>query len=65
MKETSLEKIWEHYENKYKFLVSASREARRLIEDVAEGRIDAVENPYRLGLLRAIRGDAEEREAKQ
>lgn len=62
MQEISLEKIWEHYENKYRFLAMASREARRLIEEVAEGRIDAVENPYLLGLARTLRGEAEEKE---
>lgn len=60
MEEVSLEKVWERYENKYRFLVMASRETRRLIEAVAEGRIDVVENPYRLGLARTIRGEAEE-----
>lgn len=62
MQETSLEKIWERYENKYHFLAMASRETRRLIEEVAEGRIDVVENPYRLGLARALRGEVEEKE---
>lgn len=60
MIETSLEKIWELYTNKYSFLVKASRETRRLIEAVSEGRIDTIENPYRLGLERTIRGEAEE-----
>jgi len=59
MIEISLEKIWERYENKYRFLVLASKETRRLIEAVNEGRLDAVDNPYRLGLERTLRGDAE------
>lgn len=62
MQEISLEKIWERYENKYYFLAMASREARRLIEEVAEGRIDVVENPYSLGLARTLRGEAEEKQ---
>lgn len=60
MEEISLERVWERYENKYRFLVMASRETRRLIEAVAEGRIDVVENPYQLGLARTIRGETEE-----
>jgi hypothetical protein len=61
MDEVSLERVWERYENKYRFLVVASRETRRLIEAVAEGRIDMIEDPYRLGLARTIRGEAEEK----
>lgn len=54
MKEVSLERIWELYGNKYRFLVSASLVARELIEAVAEGRVDAIENPYSLGLSKAL-----------
>lgn len=61
MKEVSLERIWDQYGNKYVFLVSASRETRQLIEAISEGRIDTVENPYRLGLMKAMQeGDKEE-----
>lgn len=59
MIETSLERIWELYGNKYRFLVIASIEARNLIESVAEGRIDSVQNPYRLGLMRVLRGEVD------
>ncbi|GEM_PF-1814826 len=60
MIDTTLEKIWERYQNKYRFLVLASRETRKLIEAVAEGRIETIDNPYRLGVLRTIRGEAED-----
>ncbi|MBD3286266.1 hypothetical protein GF359_06945 [candidate division WOR-3 bacterium] len=59
MIETSLEKIWDKYGNKYRFLILASMESRDLIESIAEGKIDVVENPYRLGLLKALRGETE------
>lgn len=62
MIETSFERIWEKYPNKYKFLIKASRETRRLIQAVNEGKIDVVENPYRLALQRTLRGEAEEKE---
>ncbi|NLI98479.1 hypothetical protein GX441_07465 [bacterium] len=57
MIEASLEKIWTRFENKYIFLAKASRATRQLIEDIVEGRIDAVENPYMLGLNRTLRGE--------
>lgn len=60
MKDITLERIWDRYGNKYQFLVRASRETRRLIESVAEGRIESVENPYSLGLARTIREEVEE-----
>ncbi|MBN2379188.1 hypothetical protein JXM67_05245 [candidate division WOR-3 bacterium] len=55
--EPTLEKIWELYGNKYRYLVLASLEARKLIEAVAEGKIDTIDNPYILGLQRTIRGE--------
>lgn len=54
---SSLERIWERYKNKYMFLARASVETRQLIEDMVEGRIDVVENPYQLGLDRTLRGE--------
>jgi len=58
MIEASLEKIWERYGNKYRFLVLASFESRELIEAVAEGKIDVIDNPYRLGLEKVLRGES-------
>ncbi len=57
MIDSSLEKIWERYINKYRYLAKASVETRQLIEDMVEGRIDVVENPYQLGLDRTLRGE--------
>lgn len=57
MIDSSLEKIWERYTNKYRFLAKAATETRQLIEDIVEGRIDVVENPYQLGLERTLRGE--------
>jgi len=59
MTEITLERIWERYGNKYIFLALASKETRKLIEAISEGKIDTVDNPYRLGIQKAFRGDTD------
>ena len=60
MIDSSLEKIWERFGNKYRYLAKASKDTRQLIEDIVEGRMDVVENPYQLGLDRTLRGETRE-----
>lgn len=50
MKYISIEKIWEKYDNKYKALIRAAKEARRVIEGLEKNEIQIEENPYRHAL---------------
>lgn len=55
-----LEKIWKRFKNKYKFLVFASVEARKLIEEIGEGSPGGGKNIYQLALERALQQEIKE-----
>ncbi len=50
MKYIAIEKIWEKYDNKYKALIRAAKEARRIIEGMEKNEIQIEDNPYRHAL---------------
>jgi len=46
MKYVPIEKLWERFNNKYEAVVMGSREVRRVIEAIRDGKIEINEDPY-------------------
>lgn len=62
MSSVDLEKIWEKFGNKYLFLALASKEARKLLEKISKGEIEAPEDVYKLALEKTLREGPKEEE---
>ncbi len=57
MKYTSIERIWDKYENKYQALRIASLEARRVIDALQTGDIQINQNIYEHSLQALVAGE--------
>ena len=57
MKNLSLEKIWDRFDNKYHALNVASLEARRLLDCLNRGELQMRENVYGASLGKLLAGE--------
>ncbi len=58
----SPEKIWEHYENKYRAINIAALYARKIKDEQLQGLIDKTVNPIKESLLKCIKGEIKYKE---
>ncbi len=57
-----IDKIWEHYQNKYKAINIAALHARRIKDKQLQGLIDKAVNPVKEALISCIKGEIKYKE---